>query len=115
MADSASLAGNTATSDGNNDVDLANQIGSNQRLINDQLQGVQTEIVVDLAAVDDDGAGAVLINANTGDGGLPTAGAVVILLLALVHIPLPPITGSKLRASEQRGDAQHPCTGADGS
>ena len=86
VTDSAGLTGNAAAGDGDNNINLAGHIGGNQRLIDDQLQGVQTEVVVDLAAVDDDGAGAVLINANTGDGGLPTAGAVVILLLALVHV-----------------------------
>ena len=90
MTDSAGLAGNTAACNGNNNVDLADQIGGDQGLIYDQLQGVQTEVVVDLTAVDDDGTGAVLINANTGDGGLPTAGAVKILLLALVQSKLPP-------------------------
>jgi len=59
---------------------------------------------------------AVLINANAGDAGLTTAGAVKILLLALVHSVLPPISPeSRLRASGQHEDAQHPCTGADGS
>ena len=115
VTDSAGLTGNAAASDGDNNVNLANQIGSNQGLTNDQLQGLQTEVIVDVAAVDDDRTGAVLVNTNTGNGGLTTAGAVKILLLALVHVKLPPITGSKLRASEQRGDAQHPCTGERGS
>ena len=86
VTDSASLAGNAATSDGNDNVNLANQVSADQGLIDDQLQGLQTEVVVDVAAVDDHGAGAILINADTGDGGLPTAGAVVVILLALVHV-----------------------------
>ena len=115
VTDSAGLAGNAAACDGDNHVNLANQVGSNQGLVHDQLQGLQTEVVVDVAAVDDDGAGAVLVDANACNRGLTTAGAVELLLLALVHSKLPPITASKLRASEQREDAQHPCTGADGS
>ena len=90
MADSAGLTGNAAARDGDNDVNLAQQIGGDQGLTDDQLQGVQTEILVDVTAVDDDGTGAVLVNANTGNGGLTTAGAVKILLLALVQSKLPP-------------------------
>ena len=90
MTDSASLAGNAAASNGDNDVNLAQHIGGNQGLTNDQLQGLQAKVAIDIAAIDDDGASAVLVNANTGHGGLSTAGAVKILLLALVHSKLPP-------------------------
>ena len=62
MTDSASLAGHAAASDSDNQVNLANQVGSDQGLTNQQLQGVQAEVFVDIAAVDDDGAGAVFIN-----------------------------------------------------
>ena len=79
MADGAGLTGNAAAGDGDNDVNLAQQIGGDQGLTDDQLQGVQTEILVDITAVDNDGTGAVLVNANTGNGGLTTAGAVKIL------------------------------------
>ena len=65
MTDSAGLAGNAAASDGNNNVNLAQQVGGDQGLTDDQLQGLQAEILVDLTTVDDDGAGAVLVNANT--------------------------------------------------
>ena len=90
MAHCASLAGDAAASDGSNDVDLANQTSGLQGLADDQLQGLQTEILVDLTTVDDDGAGAVLVDADACDGGLTTAGAVKLLLLALVHVKLPP-------------------------
>ena len=90
MADSTGLTGNAAAGDGDNDVNLAQQIGGDQGLTDDQLQGVQAEILVDVTAVDDDGTGAVLVNANTGNGGLTTAGAVKILLIALLHSKLPP-------------------------
>ena len=90
MADSTGLTGYAAAGDGDDNVNLAQQIGGDQRLTDDQLQGVQTEILVDVTAVDDDGTGAVFVNANTGNGGLTTAGAVKILLLALVHSKLPP-------------------------
>ena len=61
-------------------------------------------------------SGAVLVDANTGNAGLTATGAVVILLLAFVHSQLPPISPGSMRpASGQHGDAQRPCTGADGS
>ena len=43
MTDSAGLAGNAAAGDGDNDVNLAQQIGGDQGLTDDQLQGLQTE------------------------------------------------------------------------
>ena len=90
MTDSAGLAGNAAALDGADDVNLADGVGADQGLTNDELQGIETEVVVDVTAVDDDGAGAVLVNANAGDGRLTSAGAVLILSLAFVHDLLPP-------------------------
>ena len=116
VTDGTGLTGNAAASNGNNDVDLAHQIGSSQRLTNDQLQGLQAELFVDVTAIDGDGAGAVLVDADTGDAGITTASAVKILLLALVHSMLPPISPeSRLRASGRHEDARRPCTGADES
>ena len=76
MTDSACLTGNTAASNSNNNVNLANHIAGNQGLTDDQLQGLQTEVIVDIAAIDGDSTGAVLVNTNTGNGGLTTASAV---------------------------------------
>ena len=90
MTDGAGLAGNAAALDGADNVDLTDQIGRSQRLTDDHLQGIEAEIIVDIATVDGDGAGAALIDADTGDGGLTTAGAVLILSLALVQSLLPP-------------------------
>ena len=62
VADGAGLTGYAAAGDGDNDVNLAQQIGGDQGLTDDQLQGVQTEILVDVTAVDDDGmSGAVWV------------------------------------------------------
>ena len=72
VTDSAGLAGNAATCDGDNDVNLAHQVGGDQGLTDDQLQGLQTEVIVDVAAIDDDGTGAVLVDANAGNGGCST-------------------------------------------
>ena len=48
MTDSAGLTGNTATANGDNNVNLTQQVGSDQGLTNDQLQGLQTEVIVDV-------------------------------------------------------------------
>ena len=49
MTDSAGLTGNAAAGDGDNDVNLAQHVGGDQGLTNDQLQGLQTEVIVDVA------------------------------------------------------------------
>ena len=90
MTDGAGLTGHAAALDGADDVNLAEGIGGDQRLTNDQLQGFKAEVIVDVTAIDDDGAGAAFIDADARDGGLPSAGAVLILFLALVHSLLPP-------------------------
>ena len=90
VAQSAGLTGHAAALDGGNDVDLAELLGSGEGLTDDHLQGLETEILVDVAAVDGDSASAVLEEVNAGDGGLSTAGAVQIRLLGLIHSSLPP-------------------------
>ena len=57
MTDGACLTGHTAALDGADDVDLAHQLSGDQGLTDDQLQGLQTEVIVDVTTVDDDGAG----------------------------------------------------------
>ena len=59
MTDGACLAGDAAAFDGADQIDLAQQIGSSQRLTDNHLQGVQAEVLIDIPAVDGDGAGAV--------------------------------------------------------
>ena len=59
VTQSAGLAGNAAALHGSNDVHLAQGIGGVQGLTDHHLQGLQTEVIVDVAAVDGDGAGAV--------------------------------------------------------
>ena len=51
MADSACLTGNAAACNGSNDVKLLDGVCEGQGLTNDQLEGLQTEIVVDGTAV----------------------------------------------------------------
>ena len=88
MTDSASLTGNTAAGNADDDVVLALQAQQDQRRTDDQLQGLQTEVVVDITIVDGDLTGAG-VNANAGNGILTTTSAVEIRL-GFVHIRLPP-------------------------
>ena len=54
VAQGAGLAGHAAALDGGNDVHLAQGIGGVQGLTDDHLQSLQTEVLVDAAAVDGD-------------------------------------------------------------
>ena len=88
MADSASLAGNTATGNADDDVILALEAQQDQRRADDQLQGLQTEVAVDVTVVDGDLTGAG-VNANAGNGILTTTSAVEIRF-GFVYVRLPP-------------------------
>ena len=88
MADSASLTGNTAAGNADDDVILALEAQQDQRRADDQLQGLQTEVVVDVTVIDGDLASA-LINANAGNGILTTTSAVEIRF-GFVDVRLPP-------------------------
>ena len=74
VADSASLAGNTAAGNADDDVILALEAQQDQRRADDQLQGLQTEVVVDVTVVDGDLASA-LVDAHAGNGILTTTSA----------------------------------------
>ena len=86
VTDGAGLAGDAAAADGGFNVDLAEKVQSGEGLADQQLQGLQTEVIVDIPAVDGDGAGAVGEEVNAGHGGFPTAGPVEISLLAGIHL-----------------------------
>ena len=88
VADSASLAGNTAAGNADDDVILALEAQQDQRRADDQLQGLQTEVVVDVTVVDGDLASA-LVDAHAGNGILTTTSAVEIRF-GFVHVRLPP-------------------------
>ena len=90
VAQGAGLAGHAAALDGGNDVHLAQGIGGVQGLTDDHLQGLQAEVLVDIAAVDGDAAGAVGEQVHAGHGGLTTASAVHIGILGLIHSLSPP-------------------------
>ena len=80
VADSASLTGNTAAGNADDDIVLALQAQQDQRRTDDQLQGLQTEVVVDITIVDGDLAGAG-VNANAGNG------IISLFAAASPHIP----------------------------
>ena len=88
VADSASLTGNTAAGNTDDDVILALQAQQDQRRTDDQLQGLQTKVVVDVTIVDGDLAGAG-VNANAGNGILTTTSAVEIRF-GFVPVRVPP-------------------------
>ena len=88
VADSASLTGNTAAGNADDDVVLALQAQQDQRRTDDQLQGLQTKVVVDITIVDGDLASAG-VNANAGNGILTTTSAVEIRF-GFVLVRLPP-------------------------
>ena len=92
MADRAGLASDAAAGNGRFNIDLAEGSGGDQRLADDQLQGVETEVLLNVTTVDRDGAGAVGIQVHARDGGLSAAGAVHIGFLALIscHRSIPP-------------------------
>ena len=58
MTDGAGLAGDAAAGDGGLNVDLADGAGGDQGLADDKLQRLEAEVIVNVAAVDGDGAGA---------------------------------------------------------
>ena len=84
MADGAGLAGDAAAGDAAFDVELIRGAGQVQRLTDNQLEGVQAEIIVDIAAVDLHAAGP-LVQADAGNGFLSSAGAVKIRSLIVIH------------------------------
>ena len=90
MTQSTGLTGHAAALNGGNDVHLTQGSGGVQGLTNDHLQGLQTEVIVDVTTVDGDGAGAVFEQVHTGHGGLATASTVLIGILGLIHSSFPP-------------------------
>ena len=81
MADSAGLTGDAAAVDAGDDVELADGVGGVEGLVDDQLEGVKSEIIVDIAAVDADSA-ASGIKTHAGNRLLSSACAVEIGLRA---------------------------------
>ena len=81
VTDRAGLTGDAAAFDVGDDVIFANSVGNAERLVDNELEGFQAEIIVDVTAVDGDLAGTG-IQTNAGDGALSSAGTVEIRLCA---------------------------------
>jgi len=86
VADGAGLAGETAALDASDNVDLLGSAGELEGLTDDDLQGLKTEVVVNVSVVDGDLAGAG-IKADTGNGRFSTAGAVIIVAFVHSYVP----------------------------
>ena len=91
VTDSASLAGEATAVYVNNNVELANGIGNAEGLVNDELHGLKTEVLVDVSAVNGNNA-ATGIEANSSNGLLSSTGSVEIGFSTCIHSHLPPIS-----------------------
>ena len=69
-------------------------IGGGQGLTDDHLQGLQAKVLVNVTAIDGDGAGAVGEQMDAGHRGLTAAGAIQIRLLRLIHSLTPPYSST---------------------
>src|SRR4249919_1711433 len=87
-ADGAGLAGDAAAFDGDRDVELVGHFGQLERLAHDHARGFAAKELVELTAVDGDGA-FTRTQEHAGGGGLATAGAVVVLLRSHGYLPVP--------------------------
>ena len=90
MAQSAGLTADAAALDSSHDVHLALAGGGHQGLTDDHLEGIEAEVLLNIPAVDGDGAGAAGVDLDAGDRGLSAASAVQIGLFRLIHVSLPP-------------------------
>ena len=84
MTDSTCLAGETAAANVCDDVELAFRSGNAEGLVDDELHGFQTEVVVDVTAVDGDDTGTGK-DADSCGGLLSSARAVEVGLSACIH------------------------------
>ena len=90
VTDRAGLTGDAATGNGADDVVFAHGVRRLKRLIDDQLQRVEAEVVVDVSAVDGDGA-AAREDSNSGHRAFSSAGAVKISFL-VIHLLVSSLT-----------------------
>ena len=102
MTDGTCLAGHAAALYSADDVELLSGIGQCKRLTNDELQGLQTKVVINASAVDRDGA--VARNQSySGNRMLSSAGTVVVCYLRFVH------NSRLLKTHILQASVQHAC------
>ena len=91
VTDRAGLAGDAAAVHVRHDVELANRVRNAEGLVDDELQGLETEVIVNVAVVDGDLAGTG-IQSDAGNGALSSAGAVEIRFCTRVHRSIPDLS-----------------------
>ena len=84
VTDSACLAGDTAALSSANDVELAFGAGYGEGLVNDELEGFETEVFVDVSLIDGDHTGAG-VNTNAGNGFFSSTGTVEVGFCTSIH------------------------------
>ncbi len=97
VADRACLAGETAACYVCNDIELTNVAGNLEGLVYDELHCVETEVLVNVAAVDGDSTGTGIYS-NASYRLLSSAGSVEIRLCTGIHLQLLLSTSDQLRA-----------------
>ena len=102
VTDGTGLAGNATALDADDDVELLGEAEQLEGLTDDDLQGLKTEVIVDVSFVDGDLTG-TRINANAGNGAFSAASAVIEI--TFVHV-LPSLKIHVLPASEPHVCAQ---------
>ena len=85
MSDSTSLTGNAAALNGADDVELVQSVSNCKGLTNDELEGLKTKVIVDVSAVDGY-LTAALVNTNSCNGVLSSAGSIIERCLGFVHL-----------------------------
>ena len=93
MTDRAGLTGDPAAGDVGNDIELARGAGDAEGLVDDELQGLEPEVIVNVAVVDGDLAGAG-IESDARDGALSSAGSVEIGFSARIHSSIPDLSSN---------------------
>ena len=89
MTDSACLTGETAAVYVSNDVKLTNGFGNTEGLVNDELEGIKTKVIVNISAVDGDSAGTG-VKANSCNGLLSSTCSVEIRFSTGIQSTNPP-------------------------
>ena len=84
MTNCACLTGDTATVYVSNDVELAGSAGYAEGLVNDELKGLETEVLVDILAVDSD-LTVTGIYSYTSNGLLSSTSAVEVGLCTCIY------------------------------
>ena len=100
VTDSTCLAGEATTVNVSNDVELTLSLGYAEGLVNDELKSIESEVIVDISAVDGDNTGAG-IETNSCNGLFSSTCAVEIGLCTSIQNSLTSLISQVRWASEQ--------------